>query len=402
MIKKFVLLLPLLMAGWQADARTDQVTEMEIQSAFKQAYMARRSGANRQAEVIFTRIVELRPNAPFPRFELGVAQAQQGRCAAAARTFEVGKKLHPLPSFQRAVEAAMEDLCPGLAPFEASAGFELIYDTNANSGSSDKDVMVNGVPVSLSDEAVAGASFGYRATGRLGYNLKLSHTSYLVPSVGVTLEDYEGSDLDLLTFSPSVSYRYKGDRIDLRVGPTGLLSYDQDGSAVTGMGLSMSGSYSISKVAGLRFGGSFMDADDKRNAFRDYKQRTFGATYLRSLERGRTLSISVSWNDMDYEDSLQNLEQVQVRAGLRGSLTTQIGYDLGISYAINRGDDVHPFFGVVRKDNVATVDANLSFAKFDTFFGRPYLGVTHTISKSNFATKEFDRTRVNFGFTQSF
>ena len=63
---------------------------------------------------------------------------------------------------------------------------------------------------------------------------------------------------------------------------------------------------------------------------------------------------------------------------------------------------MHPIFGVKREDDVYQVYGTLSLGFLATEFGRPYVGVSHTVSESSFPTKDFERTRFMFGITREF
>ena len=187
------------MAGLIATAAHAQpeLTDEEIHEGYNSALHARMSYQPERAEAILQRLVAARPNVPQLRFDLAVSQAEQGRCAQASRTFSRGEDLAQTPSFARAAEIAMADLCPRLAPWESSLAIDLGYDTNVNGGADKQTIMVNGNEVTLSDDAMAQGAFGVTATGQVAYNHKISQTSYIVPSIAATYKDYEGDDYEI-------------------------------------------------------------------------------------------------------------------------------------------------------------------------------------------------------------
>lgn len=73
-----------------------------------------------------------------------------------------------------------------------------------------------------------------------------------------------------------------------------------------------------------------------------------------------------------------------------------------MGFALNKSQIVNRFFGTARRDQVATLHGQVSFAQFETIVGRPYLGLAYTSSQSTYPTKDFDRLQLNFGFTKSF
>jgi hypothetical protein len=162
-------------------------------------------------------------------------------------------------------------------------------------------------------------------------------------------------------------------------------------------------SYTVNPTSGLFFNAGFLNVTDQENALRDYTLTTAGVRYVKSLKaRNMVFRTGLNWSDKDYDDDLQDLTALTVDVGLSGSLTDQIGFDVSLSHTLADGSTEHPFFGVVRSDAITTVSANASFARFESILGRPYVGISHAVSSSSFASKDYDRTSFNIGFTRSF
>jgi hypothetical protein len=377
-------------------------TDAEIQQGYEQSIAAR--GAKRPdiAESILRQLIEERPNAGQLRFDLGVALAEQGRCAAAARAFNNGKRLIHTPSFDRAVDVAMDDLCPAIAPFDINLGFNFVYDTNANGGAGDSTIDVDGVPLLLSGDAVAKEAYGYQFSGSFAYNARVSATNYIVPSMGFAITDYQGSNLDSYSLTPGLAFRHKGDRIDWRAGPLAVLTYDQDHLDSSGVGVSARASVVLGPRTGLYLNASYLDISDKDNSLQDYTQSSVSATVVHNpTDTKINLRAGVTYTDRDYEDDYSDISSLRLSLGVSGSLTNSIGYDLSYSHAKSEGSTTHYILGD-REDNVDTISARVSFADYEGWYGRPYLGVSHSVSDSTWGTKTYDRTRVLVGFTRSF
>jgi hypothetical protein len=379
------------------------MTDEAVQAAFNQAYDARMRNRPDVTEAILIRLVQERPNAARIRFDLGVAHAEQGNCAEASRSFARGAELAQTPTFARATQDAMADLCPRLAPFEASLNFALKYDSNINSGTSTNQIEVGGFPVTLSDDAVAQSSVGYAMSGEVAYNHKVSQTIYVVPSLSGSLQDVSGSDYDTLTLSPGVALRYRGDRFDGRFGPKLHYTFDTDSLSQKGWGFQGSASYTINARSGLYFDAGLLNVEDQNNALRDYALTTVGIRYIRALEtQDMVLRLGLNWSDKDYEDDLQDISALTAEVGLSGSLTDQIGFDVSLNHTQADGSVQHPFFGVVRSDAITTISVNTSFARFESVLGRPYIGVSYSTSESSFDSKDYEKTSLNIGFTRRF
>lgn len=401
-IIKTLAIVALTLVGLSAQA-SQSFSDADAERAYQEAMQARMDGVPHIAEAILQSLVSARPNDAQYRFDLGVAQAEQQRCAQASRTFSSAGQMAQLPSFQQAVAQAMADLCPGLAPLEWSLGTELRYDTNANGGAGDATIDVFGIPMTLSEDAVARRSVGYRVSGSAAYNFRLDDLLYVVPGVSVSVLDMTGESLDEATIAPSVSLRYVGDRMDVRVGPTALLIFDHGGLTKKGFGVSTALSYSLSALDGIYFNASANDVEDLRNPLQDYRQKSASVRYLRAFSEKKLLGrVELGYNDSNYTDDFQDLSSWRLEFGVQGPITDKVGYDLSISHTINDGDAFNPAFESKRHDDVTSVSANVSLAQFDGWYGRPYVGLTYTVSDSTFPTKDFDRALVNFGFTKRF
>jgi len=376
--------------------------EKQAEIAYAEALAARGAGRPDIAESILRNLLSENPNAAQVRFDLGVALAEQKRCAAASRTFDAGARQTNTPDYQRAVQAAMEDLCPGLAPFEFSLGFNLVLDSNANGGAGDSSISIGGIPIALSSEAVAQSVSGYQATAEIAYNHKIGATSYIVPSLGIAVSDYEGGSLDSYAINTGLSFRYQGDRIDWRVGPTAIFGFDAEGLATTGGGISGRGSMALGPRTGLHFGASHIKISDQRNDLRDYAQSALNGTIVHRLENAPTaIRIGLEFTDRDYRDDFQDIRSFQMVLGVSGALSKQIGYDLSYNHRSSRGSVPHFLFGD-RRDKVDTLSASVSFSNLEGWYGRPYVGISHSISNSTWESKTYDRTRVLVGFTRRF
>lgn len=372
------------------------------QNPFESAIQARVAGRADIALAILNDIESQRPLDPRVKFEKGVALAQNGECAAAARTFNRGRDLTEHPEFRRASEEAMTHLCPKLAPFETSVYGQFTAQSNANGGSETDTIIVNGLPFTLSDDALAQRDTHLRIGGRVAYNMPLSHQHYLVPHVGLDLTFKEKDPSVTLRPDVGLSYRFRGDRNDFRVGP-GLSAEFEDGDHVsTRIGVFGSGSFTIDPKSALLYSASITQKDLKgSDATEDAMSVTAG--YLRRFDRGRkSFRLSLSHQRTDATNFMNDLDTTALTATVTGSFNQKYGYEIYAAHTWVDGDQTDPFFGVRRSDRIATIGANLSLPVADNFFGRPYVGISHTRSTSSFETKNYSNTGLTFGFTRSF
>jgi len=161
-------------------------------------------------------------------------------------------------------------------------------------------------------------------------------------------------------------------------------------------------SYTIDARRGLYLNAEYMDNIGARNALRNNELIALGLQYVQRTESGTLLRAGISHTDLNYEDDFQDLSSTTITVGASGALLPAIGYDVSLSHTINKGDQPSFFFGNIREDSVTTLSGAISFAGMEGWYGRPYIGVSHTISDSTWATKDFERTRALIGFTRRF
>lgn len=379
------------------------LSDREIEAGYHAAITARLSYQPELAESILSQLVQARPNEPQLIFDLGVAQAEQGDCVRASRTLSRGEDLAKTPTFARASDIAMEDLCPRLAPWDLTSSFSIGYDDNLNGGSNQRNIEIRGIPFTLSDDAMAQGGYGYTVAGAAAYNFSISRSDYLVPSAGISLSDREGDEYDSLTITTGLSYRHRGDVIDWRVGPEIVFGFDKDGLSQKGRGVRASASWISSSRAGFYFSASHMIFEGVQTDQDDRTTDVVSARYVRQLSsKGYVARVAMTASRNNYDFDLQDLKTRSLEVGMSGPLTKRIGFDVYVQRALNDGDITHPVFGVKRSDVVTTVSAQASFASLEGWYGRPYIGVAHTLSDSSFDTKDYSKSAVTFGVTRQF
>ncbi|MFZ3584124.1 hypothetical protein ACOI1H_18450 [Loktanella sp. DJP18] len=401
-MKQAIFSIALMISATTAPAQ-QVLTDAQVEQGYGQAIQARMEYRPVDAEVILTVLSNARPNAQQILFDLGVSQAEQGKCGEASRTFGRGEDLAQTPSFARAVETAMADLCPRLAPWEFNAGLNIDYDTNANLGAGRKEIIINGLPFILTDETVAQSGYGYTASAGAAYNFSITPQSYIVPTFSASLGDREGSDFDRLTLQTGVSYRHRGDFVDWRVGPTLQWTIDHDGSSEKGRGIAASADWTIDQRSGVYFSGSFTKVSNDRAGEQDHDDTYLTARYVRAVgEKGMVARVGLSFSKLDHKNDLQDFSSKSAFAGLSGPLNNALGFDIEAATSVGDGEIIHPVFGVVRHDNVATLTGRISFAELDGWYGRPYVGLTQSWSQSSIDIKDYSRTAITFGITRQF
>ena len=81
--------------------------------------------------------------------------------------------------------------------------------------------------------------------------------------------------------------------------------------------------------------------------------------------------------------------------------TPRIAGSVRLGYTELHGQTYNGFFGTTRRDRITKLSARASFTQLETVLGRPYPGVVHDMSNSNYPTRDYDRTSLDIGITKS-
>lgn len=398
-------LLASLLQPLTASAAVDTPSDPDVQHLFEAGLIARDQGDLPQARHLLEAAVAGRPGAARIRFELGVVRGEMGDCHAASQLFGDAVRLMPTPAMQRARDAAMDDLCPRLAPFEGSFSLRFVHDTNPLAGAGASTVTIRGARFNLSDDAVAHAYSGVVAEGSLAYNHPIGNSLYVVPTIDFLVGEFDGSAADQQMVGGSLLLRRRGDIVDLRFGPT--LGLDVTGGEIQSrtLGWTVFGNVETGPNSGLYFGADIGSGRSfEVGTSRDYTTRSGYLTLVGQLPgTDLTGSLGISAAGIDHGSGGEDLISVGTRAAIKGMMAAEIGFDLSIAYTRTEGDGKDPIFDVVRRDDIVTVGGALSFYRFEApLLGRPSIGVAYTVSTSSLPTKDYDRIRTSFGFTREF
>lgn len=371
------------------------------QDALETLRMTRVAQGPAAAQSMAQSLIEAAPRNAAYRFEMGVIQAEQGNCASAWRHFEDAMRLMPLDTVRRARDQAMADLCPNLAAWEGSLNLTIIADDNYNNATRAQTIDVNGLPFTLSEESQAQQRYGTQIQGSLAYNYALAPGQYLVPGVAGSLTLLDQSQDNQFTLTPSLSYRRQGDNTDWRIGPALSYTWGEDGLVSESIGIVGSWRYTPAANATWQIQAAHwtLNAEDDND---DGTNTNVSLSYTRALENRNVLQIGIGTTIKDRALAQNSLQSLTLTGAYRGSLTSEIGFELAGSLGQTTAEGPNPFFGETRNDTTVSMSASLSFAQFETRLGRPYLGVNHTINNSSLELYDYDKTRLLFGFSRTF
>lgn len=346
-------------------------------------------------------LVTLAPRNAAYRFELGVIEAELGDCRGAWGHFENATTLLPVESVRRARDAAMQDLCPRLAPWEGTFNLGFVADENYNNMTTQETIDIGGLPFTLSEDSRAQERYGIDISGSIAYNHQIGTGHYIVPHLSGRLLLLNHAEDSRATLTPTLYYRNQNDRLDWRVGPSASFTFSQDGKEVQSFGIQGDLAYSLSPRSTIRLTGSAWDVD-ARNDREDGENYTLGLEYIRALENGNVLSLGLNGTQKNRELDQDTQSIIGASIAYRGALTQSIGFNLEAGISRLNADGPNPFFGTTREDTVATLTGAVSFSQFETVLGRPYIGVTYTNSSSNIVLHDYDKTTLRIGISRQF
>lgn len=361
----------------------------------------RLSGRPDLANSLLQDLVEKSPRNTAYRYELGVTEAEMGKCATASRHFKQAEILSPSQRVSQAVDAAMIDLCPRLAKWDFQGGLTIIADDNYNNSTQSEFVDIFGARFDLSPDARAQKRTGVSLHGYAGYNQPIGDNAYIVPSLGVRTVFLDEQEDNRYHITPGIALRLRGDRSNFSIGPFSTFEYDNEGKRSRSTGVSTSYSRDLSASSSMSFNASYARVSHEVES-ENGDNISLSASYSKALDQNRLITLVVAHAQDNKQLDYRSLENTRISGFLSGEVSQGIGYEIGASLGRISAQGQDPFFMRQRQDNYAEVSAGISFAKYETFVGRPSLSVIHTISSSNIELHDYTKTRINFGFERRF
>ena len=209
----------LVLAGRYAEARplVEQLansSDYALQYHFLLGYIALQTGDAPQAEALFRKAIELRPDYVRGRIELGRALAEQGKRAAAAEQYRLAAETPGLPSDLAALVEEGQRRTAERVTWYLNLDASVVGDSNINNATDLDAVPVNfgdvTLPVEL-DPALkgqAGLGFGVSASG--GVKLRASRAVSLSVDGEAYVVDYQDDLADdislLLALGPEITF----------------------------------------------------------------------------------------------------------------------------------------------------------------------------------------------------
>jgi outer membrane protein len=286
--------------------------------------------------------------------------------------------------------------------------------TNINSGSSHSQVYSpkfgnGGAYLTIDPSAKKSSGIGIAAGGSVGYSKRLGNNWEAVLAADLTGQFYKDSTANSYGLSQSAEMRYHLDNGYVGLGAVADQSTNLNISNPLTDGLAYH-SYGP-RVSLLRFVGDHSSL----HASAVYEWRKYGnATLLdgtallteASFNHGfdQTFNVTLHGGYDKINSNLKHISYATWIAGLGFYKELPFGINLNADAQVNLStfDDVHPFFGVTRKDqryvgSLAVTKRDLNIMGF-----APSLSYSYTKNASNIAAYDFDAHAVDFRLTKDF
>lgn len=366
------------------------------------AEIALKRGDAARAEVLLAHVLDHDPTLAEARLGLGMALYEQRRDRRAAHHLRLAGPGLPRPLRRQAREALAR--IADRRVFSASLSAALAPDTNVNTATRQAEQTVFGQEQVLNDDgALARAGVGLSTSVQVAATPRLHGALRAEARTTVQLTDQSNAELDFLSYEAEAGPRYQGRRLTASVlGLAGRQRYGGQAHAE-----SRGGRVRVSSgVLPWRLRGtadlSVRHTDYVRSDAAD------GVTYAGSVFLSRAFGprTLIGGFALGARHDAAAGTQSHWRGGGGLSLTREVAggvtMRLAPSVTYRRTDEVAAAFGARRED--VTGSASFSVTKRGLAISglSPLLTYAYTRNASTVGFYDFDRHRVNVGFTRAF
>jgi len=345
-------------------------------------------------------LVDERPRNAGYRFELGVIEAELGRCREAWRQFNIAVDSTEIEAIAGERDRAMADLCPDFSLFEKWFSMRIISDPNYFNAPEGRFVEIFGLPFELDDDALPRKRRGVALA--LGVSRLPRRASDLVPSLAVKATLLDESEDNSWSLRPGIAWRRTRHRVETEIGTSILLAFGDDGIESRIPGIAGRLTLRPSERDAWHLDGSvdFVNSIDDSGDGRDIHA---GWTWRRAMANGDVLTLHSSYGRQNREFRSDSFHIGSAGLSWSGSIGNGVGYRLHGALTINRARHRHPVFGRVRRDHIRTIGVDARLAGLEIpGIGIPEISVTRIVSDSTLSLHRYRKNGVSAGFSLEF
>lgn len=327
------------------------------------------AGYYSEAAFALQRVVFAQPRFAGARLDLARTHIALGDYDAARLELDRVEQAEPPPKVQTAVQVLREQIDSATVAniglgwsgrLAAVAG----YDSNANAATSDSQVVLGGIPITLTDQSREIESPVYGADASIGYAARLTETATLSTALGLTHRQYPDAEfVDATTAFGQFGQTYTWDAWSANVGVAGAYTLLDDAfnnrSIRTDLGVARRFGQSRLGLTGRV--GVVRYADDVN--VQDVNQRLGALTYARTLGGRALVSFSglVGRDVANQPGSPYGRSLTGVRSRLLAAPADSLELVLNLGYVESEFDGL--FLGAQRDDDQFTSSLLLTFKR---------------------------------------
>ena len=366
------------------------------------------AGYYSQAAFALQRVVYARPAFAGARLDLARAHIALGDYNAARIELDRVEAAEPPPRVAQAVRVLREQI-DNTAVAERGLGLTgrvaivAGFDSNANAATSDSQIILGGIPITLSDQSREIDSAVYGGDASVNYARRLTDVATLTTSLGLTHRQYpEAEFVDSTTAFGQFGQTYLWDAWIANVGVAGAYTLLDDSynnrSVRSDLGLARQ--FGLSRVGLSLRVGLVRYADEV--AVQDVNQRLGALSFTRALGGQALWSISglAGKDTANQAGSPYGRSLVGARSRLLLAPTAQLETSLNLGYVESEFDG--PFLGVQRDDEQLSAGLIVTFKRL--LWDSINLGASarYVNNESTAALFEYERSIIGLNLAKEF
>jgi hypothetical protein len=367
---------------------------------FLEAFLARQRGKPYEAIEIYQRMLDDDAGLVRVRLELADTFREIGDDRAAEYNFRLALSADPPAETRALIEAILTEISERRR-WRYGVSFAISPDSNVNMATDAREALIFGLPFELSDEArrVSGTT----VTGAL-------HAERTVPIAGRWRLAVGGA----ARFADNEKSQFDDGSVSLRVGPQVFVGSDR-WEARAAYDRRWFGGHWLSQTAGIEVAVQRPRGDTLVEASATALRLKYDATAVRdawlyglNIKRTRFVNVSRFWSLTgsasrgEAESRPESFWVGQASAGLYQALPANFAVFVEPSVEVRRYDEVHPLFGVQRRDTEVAIAARLLKRDWRIRGFSPYVAVERSHNQSTIELEDYNRTKIDFGLTRTF
>ena len=336
------------------------------------------------------------------RFEEAVVYAELGNCGRAISAMRDVAKDAPYQNVRTSIDAALAALCPKRPTrWERSASARVILDGNYNNATSATSVFLGPLQFTLDEDARAQKRYGLDISGHVGRQIGLNNRYALVPYLDAGATLLNASEDSRMRFSPGVALDRIGTRSQWRIGPVLRTEFGDDGYIGHVAAIDGYGQYVITPRNALDWNATLGYAKYK-NTLEDGKRHRAEIGWTHLLDNTSHVRFSMSHTIIERTPQFRAERQTQAQVIYANRISAAYSLEAFATIARLKGDAVHPFFQERRDDTITTIGIASSLHRWETAWGTPVIGLSHTRARSPIPLHDYSKNALFFNFTKSF